>query len=74
MFHRIFFYGDCAPSMPMRPNRNVSHEDIFRALLLREELEYHLQTDILMHLIKGMASHDLILQSLVVSSVTMCVE
>ena len=29
----------------MRPNRNVSHEDIFRALLLREELEYHLQTD-----------------------------
>lgn len=40
-----FFYGDCAPNMCSRPNRNVSHEDIFRSLLLREELEYSLETD-----------------------------
>ncbi|CAK9072462.1 unnamed protein product [Durusdinium trenchii] len=40
-----FFYGDCAPNMCSRPNRNVSHEDIFRSLLLREELEYSVETD-----------------------------
>ena len=39
-----FFYGDCLPRQPGRPTP-ASFEQIFSALLLREELEYHLDSD-----------------------------
>ena len=39
-----FFYGDCLPRQPGRPQQ-ASFEQIFSALLLREELEYHLESD-----------------------------
>ena len=39
-----FFYGDCLPNLE-RP-RKISWRHIFRYLMNREELEYHLDTDI----------------------------
>ena len=39
-----FFYGDCAPNLE-RPAK-ISWRHLFRYLMNREELEYHLDTDI----------------------------
>ena len=39
-----FFYGDCAPNLD-RPAK-ISWRHLFRYLMNREELEYHLDTDI----------------------------
>ena len=40
-----FFYGDCVPNLPDRPNPNVTYQDLFSALVQREELQYNLETD-----------------------------
>ena len=39
-----FFYGDCTPRLERRPVY-VSVEELFAALSVREELQYHLETD-----------------------------
>ena len=39
-----FFYGDCLPMQPDRPQQ-LSFDQVFRYLLEREELEYHLASD-----------------------------
>ena len=39
-----FFYGDCAPNLE-RP-ANISWRHLFRYLMNREELEYHLASDV----------------------------
>ena len=38
-----FFYGDCAPNLE-RPTK-ISWRYLFKYLMNREELEYHLDTD-----------------------------
>ena len=40
-----FFYGDCVPNLPDRPNPNVTYQDLFSALVQSEELQYNLETD-----------------------------
>ena len=40
-----FFYGDAAPNLQNRPNKRITLEKIFNALLSREELEYDLPSD-----------------------------
>ena len=39
-----FFFGDCTPRLERRPVP-VSVEELFGALVVREELEYHLEAD-----------------------------
>ena len=40
-----FFYGDAVPNLPDRPNKNLTFQKLFSALISREELEYSLATD-----------------------------
>ena len=40
-----FFYGDCVPNLSARPNKKVSMQEIFSALMSREELEYAVDGD-----------------------------
>ena len=42
-----FFYGDCAPNLD-RPAK-ISWRHLFKYLMNREELEYHLDSDIEVH-------------------------
>ena len=40
-----FFYGDAVPGLPNRPNPEVSYQDLFSALMQREEMEYSCPED-----------------------------
>ena len=35
-----FFYGDAVPGLPNRPNPNLTYQQLFSALMQREEMEY----------------------------------
>ena len=40
-----FFYGDAVPGLPNRPNPNLTYQQLFSALMQREEMEYSCPSD-----------------------------